>query len=110
MHAPDDSDPKRQRKRARDRRYRERQPGGILSVTLDVTPADTDKLERLEYLAKHELEDRPQIAAAISRLLDRIGLKTTENDASLLDAATCVLSCGHEQRTCTGPEGHPTRR
>jgi hypothetical protein len=72
---PDDSDPKRARKRARDRRYRERQPGGILSVTLEVTRDDTNKLARLDYIGLHELEDRKKIADAISRLLDRIRFK-----------------------------------
>ena len=57
---------------ARMQRYRERQRDGRLSITLDVTPEETDRLCRLHYLTDCELEDRDRIAAAIHALIANI--------------------------------------
>jgi len=56
-------------KRARMRRYRERQAAGDVIVTQRITPAETTKLFRHGYLAEHELENREAIAEAITALI-----------------------------------------
>jgi hypothetical protein len=56
-------------KRARMRRYRERQAAGDMMISQRITPAETAKLLRHGYLAEHELEDRQAISEAITALI-----------------------------------------
>jgi hypothetical protein len=46
-----------------------------LVVPVEMTPARSAKLARLEYLATSELENRRAIGTAIARLIDRIVLE-----------------------------------
>jgi len=57
---------------SRQARYRRRQRNGEVMVTLALTPEHTARLAQLGYLAEHELEDRPAIAAAIQLLIANI--------------------------------------
>ncbi len=69
---PPDDDRKRQqheRHRERQQRYRRRQKKGHLSVTLIVTPDETDRLHRLHYLTAGELEDHRRVAEAFHAVL-----------------------------------------
>ena len=72
MRAPDD--PAKRKRRERQRRYRVRQVASHLVVTVELTPAETAKLVRLEYIGPHELEDRKRVAEAIRALLVAIVL------------------------------------
>lgn len=74
MHGRPPSDDAKKQRRDRQRRWRQRQGDGALSVLVEVTPADTSKLARLEYLGLHELEDRKRISEAIRALLAAIVL------------------------------------
>jgi hypothetical protein len=54
------------------RAYRRRERTGAVMVTVEVSPAMTDKLVRLRYLRVAELENRGRIATAIAALIDGI--------------------------------------
>jgi hypothetical protein len=66
---PFDADRKREHHRERQRRYRRRERKGHISVTLIITPEETDRLCRLHYLTDCELEDRRRIAEAFHAVL-----------------------------------------
>ena len=73
LERPPSTDAERRRKhRERQRRYLRRQEESHVSVTLDITPEETDKLSRLHYLPAGELENRKRIAEAIHALLAKI--------------------------------------
>ena len=54
------------------KRYRRRQRGGRVVASIDFTPEETARLERLGYLRTDELEDRDQIARAVHDLIANI--------------------------------------
>lgn len=54
------------------KRYRQRQRGGRLFASIEFSPEETARLNRLGYLRDGELEDRDAIAAAVHILLSNI--------------------------------------
>ena len=66
---------RRQQHAAAQRRHRRRERQGVIMATIAITPEQTAKLAKLDYLDDVELENRHAIARAIAELLDSIAVK-----------------------------------
>jgi hypothetical protein len=60
---------KLQKRRARQKQYRQRQARGVFRVSIELTAARYEKLLRLNYL-RADTTDRAAIARAVEELLD----------------------------------------
>ena len=68
---PDDTEPRRPSRPARERkaRYRRRQASGVATCTVEYDADVVDFLVRTEWLGEREAVDRRQVGAAIARML-----------------------------------------
>ena len=54
---------------ARDRRYRQRQRDGVMTVMIEIDGAVVDMLARLRWLERRDVHERAEIARAIAAMI-----------------------------------------